>query len=121
MREQRKKKEEYMTVQEFFSIEGNKEAYQAWIKDPVTKSVLDAIDVMIRPIGMATPTSESALYLHGLHVGMSSVLDIMKNLEKLTPENLAKQSALPSETYGMEATLRELGYNPDAVQIKDRR
>lgn len=107
-----------MKIVDFFAQDENKKLYQEWVTDPRTKLVMEmATTELVRPTGMAKPTGEEALYLHGMIVGMTRMLDAIMNLEKLdprSPENLAAQKEVEA-TFGAEAFLRREGYLPPAV------
>lgn len=68
-------------VVRFFAEKENAEAYSEWVKDPVTIHLLGMAADASRPLGMANPTSESALYLHGLAVGANSIVEFLRHAD----------------------------------------
>jgi len=68
---------------------------------------------------MLKPNSEEALYLHGMAVGMSVLIDVLCHLEKVDPDSPAYRAAQVDleATYGAEAQLRREGYTvPEKVK-----
>lgn len=97
-------------VVRFFAEKENAEAYSEWVKDPVTIHLLGMAADASRPLGMANPTSESALYLHGLAVGANSIVEFLRHADLFaTP---AGANVDPVATFGSTEILENWGMFP---------
>ena len=84
-------------------------AYSEWLNDPITKKMKAAAIAASRPIGLATPKSEDALYYHGVSVGFATLASCIFEADRLL-KNRESASELPEADFGMMEILKGFGY-----------
>jgi hypothetical protein len=105
-------------IQEWLQAPGNLERYQAWRDDPITKLMLEGVQLECRPrlIPANAVSGEMSLYLHGQTIGEHRVLHRLRNLDSVEP-SIDKLVSI----YGMTEYLKERGYKPEQINkmLKD--
>lgn len=98
-------------LERFFDVPENVSAYQEWVKDPITKKMHEFALAASRPIGMANPTGELALYLQGVAIGGATIIDFLQHAEVFAASASANNPE-PDASFGAAAILEQWGVFP---------
>ena len=99
-----------MDIMEFAAHSGRMEAWEAWRTSDLGKETYEMLQLYARPAGMSKIDAESGLYLHGVQVGYTMLLDMLFKLDKVA-EGIKARLKLDSQVlpdYGAEAILQEM-------------
>ncbi len=80
------------------------EAYNEWLKNPVTVRMLQLAKSSARPIGLPSATGEAALYYSGQIDAIESMMTFLSEFDSLCKRHLeyaAANSAKLESTYGV--------------------
>lgn len=102
------------TIEKWFAQPENAKIYSDWISDPATKQFLSMAQECTRPLGLANPTGEAALYLQGLCVGAHKLLDFLQHLELFAATSAENKE--PESTFGSEEILRDWDAIPRKIK-----